>query len=113
MARWVRRRDRTGRVLVIANQKPGTLARFGLSSAEAQRAAWAVDRGGRRLEGAAAVNRVLREIGGPWATLAAVYRLKPAAPVEEAVYRWFARHRSWFHRLGVRPECAEPGANCE
>jgi predicted DCC family thiol-disulfide oxidoreductase YuxK len=113
MARWVRRRDRAGRVLVVASQKPGALGRFGLTRAEADRAAWAIDRDGSRLEGAAAVNRVLREIGGPWATLAAVYRLKPAGAMEEDMYRWFVGHRSWFHRFGIQPECAEPGADCE
>lgn len=112
MARWVRRRDPAGRVLVIANQKPGVLARYGLSRGDADRAAWTIDPQGR-LEGAAAINRVLREMGGPWPSLASVYRLKPLASLEEVGYRWFARNRSRFRRFGVRPECQEPGANCE
>ena len=111
MARWVRRRDRAGRVLAIANQKRGVLARYGLTREEADGAAWTID-GERRLEGAAAVNRVWREMGGGWAELARAYRFRPVAIIEEAAYRWFARHRSLFHRFGVRTECDEPASDC-
>ena len=112
MARWVRRRDRAGRVLAIANQKQGVLARYGVTREEADRAAWTID-GEERLEGAAAVNRVWREMGGGWALVARAHRLRPLASIEEAVYRWFARNRSSFHRFGVRPECDEPNSGCE
>jgi predicted DCC family thiol-disulfide oxidoreductase YuxK len=113
MARWVRRRDRAGRVLAIANQKRGVLERYGITREEADRAAWTIDRDGRRSGGAAAANRVMREIGGGWAVLARGYQLRPVAFVEEAAYRWFARNRSRFHRFGARPECDEPGSGCE
>jgi predicted DCC family thiol-disulfide oxidoreductase YuxK len=113
MARWVRRRDQAGRVLAIANQERGVLARYGITREEADRAAWTIDSAGRRLEGAAAVSRVMQEVGGGWAVLARAYGLRPVAVVEEAAYRSFARNRSAFHRLGVRPECDEPGADCE
>ena len=99
-------------MLTIANQKPGALERYGITREQADRAAWTIDADGARLEGAAAINRVLAELGGPWAVPAAVYRLRPAAALEEALYRWFAPRRSRFHRLGVRPECDEPGAGC-
>lgn len=112
MARWVRRRDTAGRVLAIANQTPGVLERYGLTRAQVDRAAWTVDPEGRRMGGAAAINRVLHELGGFWRRVAAVYRLAPAAAVEEAFYRWFGARRSTFHRLGVTPECDEPGAGC-
>jgi predicted DCC family thiol-disulfide oxidoreductase YuxK len=113
MARWVRRRDRAGRVLVIPNQKRGVLDRYGITREEAGRAAWAIDRSERRLEGAAAMNRTLREIGGGWSIAAAPYRLAPVAALEEAFYRWFARNRARFHRLGIRPECDEADSDCE
>ena len=113
MARWVRRRDRAGRVLAIANQEKGVLARYGVTREEADRAAWAIEPGGKRSEGAAALNRVLRETGGGWSTLSQAYRLRPLAAVEEAAYRWFARNRSRFHRFGVSPECEDPGSGCE
>ena len=112
MARWVRRRDRAGRVLAIASQRRGALDRYGITREEADRAAWAID-GQVRLEGAAAVNRVWREMGGGWAILARAHQLRALASTEEAVYRWFARNRSSFHRFGVRPECDEPGSDCE
>ena len=112
MARWVRRRAHAGRVLVIANQKPGVRDRYGLSRAEVDRAAWTIDPAGR-FEGAAAINRVFQEMGGPWPAVASLHRLKPLASLEEMAYRWFARNRSRFSRFGVRPECDEPGSNCE
>jgi predicted DCC family thiol-disulfide oxidoreductase YuxK len=113
MARWLRRRDRAGRVLALPNQKRGVLARYGITREEADRAAWAIGPDGVWSEGAAAVNRVLREMGGGWPALARAYRLWPVASVEEAAYRWFARNRSRFHRFGVSPECDEPDADCE
>src|SRR5438105_15697978 len=112
MARWVRRRDRAGRVLAVANQKPDVLERYGITREQADRAAWTVDGEGRRLEGAAAINRVLHEVGGAWRAAAFLYRWGPVAALEEAFYRWFAARRSRFHRLGVTPECDQPGSGC-
>src|SRR5436309_4414069 len=112
MARWVRRRAGAGRVQAIANQKAGVLERYGITRAAADRAAWTVDGEGRRLEGAAAINRVLQELGGGWRSVEALYRLRPVAAAEEAFYRWFAARRSGFSRLGVTPECEEPDADC-
>ena len=113
MARWVRRRDRAGRVLVIANQERGALERYGITREEADRAAWTIDRDGRRAGGAAAANRVMREMGGGSAVLARAYQLRPVAFIEEAAYRWFAANRFRFHLFGVRPQCDEPGSDCE
>ncbi len=113
MVRWVRRRDRAGRVLAVANQKPGVLSRHGISRAQADREAWTIDRAGARLGGAAAINRVLVEMGGVWPLLARMYRFRPAAVLEDVFYRWFARHRPAFHRFGITPECDEPDADCE
>jgi predicted DCC family thiol-disulfide oxidoreductase YuxK len=113
MARWVRRRGRAGRVLAIPNQKRGVLTRYGVTREEADRAAWTIDRGGLRLEGAAAMNRALRELGGSWSVLARAYRLRPVAAVEEGAYRWFATNRSRFHRFGVSPECDQPDTDCD
>ena len=112
MARWVRRRDRAGRVLAIANQRPGVLEEYGITREQADRAAWTIDRDGRRLEGAAAINRVLDGLGGGWRLLAAPYRIPPIATVEEACYRWFAPRRARFRRFGVTPECDQPGSRC-
>ena len=99
-------------MLVVANQVPGVIERYGLTRAGVDRAAWAIEPGGRRFEGAAAVNRVWRELGGNWGRLAGAYRIGPVARVEDGAYRWFARNRSRFRRFGVLPECEEPGAPC-
>lgn len=99
-------------MLAVANQKPGALERYGITRDEADRAAWTVDEHGRRLEGAAAINSTLHELGGFWRLVAALYRAKPLAAIEEAMYRWFAPRRSRFHRFGVTPECDETGAGC-
>jgi len=112
MARWVRRRDRAGRVLAVAYQKPGVLDRYGITREQADRSAWTVDRQGGRLQGAPAMNRVLEEFGIPWRLAAAAHRLRPMAGLEDALYGWFAARRSRFARLGVTPECDEPGAGC-
>ena len=112
VARWVRRRDSASRVLVQANQSPGVLAAHGLTRAEADRSAWAIEPGGRRLEGAAALNRVLEELGGGWRLLALPYRRPLLAAGEEAAYRWFAANRRRLAWLGVTPECERPGAAC-
>jgi predicted DCC family thiol-disulfide oxidoreductase YuxK len=113
MARWVRRRDRAGRVRAIANQRRGALELFGVTRKEADRAAWTIDGAGRRLEGAAAINRVLAEVGGLWSLVARLYGVRLIAASEEVFYRWFAKRRSSFHRFGVKPECDEPGTACE
>ncbi len=99
-------------MLVIANQKPGALERYGVTREEADRAAWSIDPDGRRMEGAVAVNRVLKELGGPWPALASIDGLRPIEAIQEAAYRWFAPRRSKFRRFGVRPECDEPGSGC-
>ena len=99
-------------MLAVASQKPEVLERYGVTRPEADRAAWTIDAAGNRLEGAAALNRVLDEVGGGWAVLAAPYRLSPIAAVEEAAYRWFAPRRSEFHRFGVTPECEQPEGRC-
>lgn len=99
-------------MLAIANQKRGALDSYGITRREADRAAWSIDSDGRRLEGAAAVNRVLAELGGMWRALAALYRVPPVGAVQEALYRWFAPRRSTFRRFGVTPECDDPQAGC-
>ena len=113
LARWVRRRDTSGRLLVEPNQAQGALARFGVTRMEADRGAWVVDRAGRRWEGASAISRVLQELGGAPGLLGRLIGARPIQPLAAAGYRWFARNRSRFRWLGVRPECDEPGSACE
>ena len=99
-------------MLAIANQKRGALDSYGITRREADRAAWTIDGDGTRLEGAAAVNRVLAELGGMWPAVAALYHLAAIRGLQEALYRWFAPRRSRFRRFGVTPECDDPQAGC-
>jgi predicted DCC family thiol-disulfide oxidoreductase YuxK len=96
LARWVERHDRGQRVLVRPSQEPGLTEGLGLTPAEVGRAAWAVEPGGLKFEGAAAINRVLRELGGGWRLAASLYYLAPVRWVEDAYYRRVARRRSWW-----------------
>jgi predicted DCC family thiol-disulfide oxidoreductase YuxK len=101
----VRRRDKTGRVLVLPNQTAGLIEQYGLSRTQVDREVWAVAADGTRWRGAAAANQILREIGGGWAWLAAVYRFAPVRWIEDCAYRWAAEHRTWLSRWwGVPPE---------
>jgi predicted DCC family thiol-disulfide oxidoreductase YuxK len=96
LARWVERRDRRERVSVRANQQAGLIDSVGLTREEVGRAAWAVESGGRKFEGAAAINRVLRELGGGWRLLGSLYLVPPARWAEDRYYRRVARRRAWW-----------------
>ncbi|HEX9475315.1 MAG TPA: DCC1-like thiol-disulfide oxidoreductase family protein [Candidatus Dormibacteraeota bacterium] len=96
MARWVQRHDRAGRIDVRPNQEPGLAEGLGMNREEVVRAAWAVEPGGRRFEGAAAINRTLRELGRGWAVLAALYRVPPLRRLQDTYYRRVARRRAWW-----------------
>ena len=112
-ARWVQARDNAGRIEVVHAQAAGVRQRFGLTPAETDRAAWTFDRIGRRWEGAAAMNRALRELGGPWPLVGALYAVPPIRWVENRVYGWVARNRPLLSRIwGAPPPCDEPGAEC-
>ena len=46
--------------------------------------------------GAAAVNRVLRELGGRWRALGTLYNVPPIRWVEDRYYERVARRRAWW-----------------
>jgi len=96
LARWVERRDRRGRVSVRANQERGLVESLGLTREEVERAAWAIEASGRKFEGAASINKVLRELGGGWAWLGSLYLVAPFKWVEDRYYRRVARKRAWW-----------------
>jgi predicted DCC family thiol-disulfide oxidoreductase YuxK len=96
LARWVERRDRHGRISARPNQEPGLIHSLGLAREEVDRAAWAVERGGAKFEGAAGISRVLRELGGGWPVVAALYRVRPIRWVEDRYYARVARRRAWW-----------------
>ncbi len=106
MAAWLRARVPASRVLVLPSQTPGVIERFGISRAEADRALQAVTPDGRRYAAAAAVNAILRELGGRWWLLARVAALPGCLWLEGRCYTSFARHRGRFARWGITPACA-------
>jgi predicted DCC family thiol-disulfide oxidoreductase YuxK len=60
------------------NQEPGLIERHGLTRADVDSAVWTIEPSGRRLRGAPAVARVLREMGGGWRLLGWLARLPGA-----------------------------------
>jgi predicted DCC family thiol-disulfide oxidoreductase YuxK len=96
LARWIERQDGRGRVSVRASQETGLIESLGLTRAEVDRAAWAVEAGGKKFEGAAAINRVLQELGRGWRALGRLYRVPPLRWVEDRYYRRVARRRGWW-----------------
>ena len=104
-------RDPANRVLALPNQTPELCARLGLTRADVDRAAWALDAVGGRYAGAAAINRVLAELPR-WRWLALPGRLPPLLWLEERGYDWFAANRHYFARFGSAPACGRPGVHC-
>jgi predicted DCC family thiol-disulfide oxidoreductase YuxK len=96
LARRLERLDRRGRVALKASQEAGVIDLLGLTRDEVGRAAWAIEPGGRRFEGAAAINRTLRELGGGWRVVAGLYRVAPIRWVEDRYYGRVARKRAWW-----------------
>ena len=86
-------------MLVVPNQTTGLLAQLGLTRADADRGALAVDRRGRVFRGAAAGNRCLLALGPPWSSLGGLYWIAPIGRAEDRVYRWIAGNRSWLSAL--------------
>jgi predicted DCC family thiol-disulfide oxidoreductase YuxK len=107
-------RDKAGQVLALPNQTPNLIQHYGLTRADVDREAWAIERGGRKLAGAEAINRVWRELGGLRSVLASLYSFPPVRWIEDRVYRWIATHRSLLSRFySTTPECERPGIRCE
>jgi len=112
MVRWVRSQDARGRIEVLPSQLPGVLERFGLTREQAAREVWAFDATGRVWSGADAIFLALELLGGPWKGVAAASRLPLIKPLAGPAYYWFARHRHFFARWGVSPECEDPARGC-
>ena len=73
----------------LPNQQPGLIERLGLTRRDVDRYAWVIEPSGRRFHGAAAIGRVLRELGGGWHMLG----LAAALPGAGLVYALVARNR--------------------
>ncbi len=95
LARWVERRA-GGRISVRPGQEPGLIGSLPVTHEEVARASWLVEPGGRRFEGAGAINRVLRELGWGWAVLGFLYLFPPFGWVEDRYYARVALRRRWW-----------------
>jgi predicted DCC family thiol-disulfide oxidoreductase YuxK len=80
-ARLVAERAPAGRVSALPNQQPGLIERLGLTRQDVDDFVWVVEPSGSRFRGAAAVSRVLRELGGAWRALGWAAGLPGAALV--------------------------------
>ena len=95
-------------MLALPNQTLHVIDQYGLTREEVDRDAWVIDAEGRKFAGAAAVNRVWRELGGIWTWLARLYRFVSIRWLEDGVYRWVAKHREGLSRVwGAEPEWRE------
>lgn len=105
----MQRLDHHRRLRVILFQQPGALAGTGLTAADAEQAAWAIDTRGQRWRGAAAINAALAAaLGCAW--LLRLYGVPWIGKAQNGVYAWVARNRG---RLpGITPYCSRPGAAC-
>lgn len=56
----------------------------------------AIEPGGAEFRGAAAVNRVLRELGGGWRLMGFLYLIGPIGRLQDRYYARVARKRSWW-----------------
>lgn len=111
---WIRQRDVAGRVLALPNQTPGLKETYGLTRAQVDREVWAIDSDGNKVAGAAATNRIFRELGGAWGLLSALYRVAPLRWIEDRVYAWVAANRGQLARWwSATPECEQPGVDCD
>jgi predicted DCC family thiol-disulfide oxidoreductase YuxK len=78
----VQRHDAQGRIRLVAEMDPPVLR--------------AEDAAGRTFTGAGAVGRVLRELGGVWGVLGAVYLVAPIGWLADRYYARVARRRAWW-----------------
>lgn len=106
---WLKRTRAGDRLEARPNQTPGVTETFGLTRTQVDQEVWAIGPDGRRWAGAAAANRILSELGGPWKALAALYRVRPIRWVEDRFYHWFSARRYRFGCAG--DHCALPGSH--
>jgi predicted DCC family thiol-disulfide oxidoreductase YuxK len=100
LAQEVRQRDGGRRLDLLPYQ---TQDRAGLppevSKKDLECALHVILEDGRVTRGAAAVFSVLETLPRPWSWFARLGTLPPLAPVAEALYPLFARHRTFWSRL--------------
>lgn len=104
---WLCARLGPGRLKAVPNQRPGAARRLGLTPEAARRAVWVIDGRGRAWSAAAGINVLLEALG--FRRLAALYRFKAIAWIEELGYAIFSRLRHRLQWAGPRPACERRG----
>lgn len=92
-AQWVQQRDSAQRFIIMPYQQAPAPPMDERLRAACQHAVQVVRADGVVLGGGVAVLFVLEQLGYRWARL---FRHKPLVFGVEWLYRWVARHRSWF-----------------
>jgi predicted DCC family thiol-disulfide oxidoreductase YuxK len=107
---WLARHDPAGRIEALPSQDPGVLDRLGLSRQDADESVWLLQPDGRRLRGAAAVNRVILELWPRFGrAVARLYAVPVLRRLEERAYAWFAAHRGQVSACRIGRCAARPG----
>jgi predicted DCC family thiol-disulfide oxidoreductase YuxK len=96
----------------MPSQSPLWRSRFDVTVEQAEHEVYAVEPEGRAFAGAAAANRVLKELGGKYARIARWYQFAPVRLLEDLAYPVIARYRGLLSRWGDMPACDEPDAGC-
>jgi len=109
VVRWLKRLDRAGRVRPIPCQRPGLPEGLGLSRRQCEEAAWAVEPGGRRHRGGAAMVAALAWALG-WPGLVGLYYLPVIRQAADNLYWVITRLRPYLP--GTRPHCTEHPEDC-
>jgi predicted DCC family thiol-disulfide oxidoreductase YuxK len=107
--RLVQALDPRRRVTAVPFQQPGAAEAAGLALAECEASAWAYSVGGRRYQGAGAMNAALAVALGTRLPLW-LYQAPGLRQLQDWIYRWIAANR---HRLpGDSPYCEQHPERC-
>jgi len=91
-------------VSALPSQQPGLIERHGLTRADVEHHVWAIEPGGRRFRGSAAIARLLGEMGGGWRVLGWAVLLPGAGLIYALVDRTRGRLGAVW---GDRPPCPD------
>ena len=83
----------------LPNQAPGVLPPYGLTRAQVDAMVWAIGSDGVPIGGAAAVSRVLLEMGGGWRVLGRLSLAPGIRTLSDHLYGWVASRRQFLSRV--------------
>lgn len=104
---WIARRWRgPGRIVPWQRLDRDELARYGLTTAQVEAAAWWVDERDRAWRGHLAVAQAMAVAGGVWGVLGRLVLVPPIRWLAAVVYRFVVRYR--YRLPGGTPACRVP-----